>query len=116
MIKQVNRRIVLKGMGGAVVAAPFLSSLFEKKAKAQDLPAAGTPKRLIVMFTHYGCITNEWFPAKLDGDLAAADLTGTSLEVLAPVRGQAPHAARNAHHERVDVGEPRRGNRSRTGE
>jgi hypothetical protein len=84
MIKQVNRRIVLKGMGGAVVAAPFLSSLFEKKAKAQDLPPAATPKRLIVMFTHYGCITNEWFPQKLDGDLTAADLTGTSLEVLAP--------------------------------
>jgi hypothetical protein len=84
MIKQVNRRILLKGMGGAVVAAPFLSSLFEKKAKAQSLPAMGTPKRTILMFTHYGCITNKWFPAKLSGELTAADLTPTSLASLAP--------------------------------
>ena len=76
-----NRRILLKGLGGAVVAAPFLSSLGERSAKAQ---ATTTPKRTIVMFTHYGCITNKWFPAKLDGELTAADLMGTSLESLAP--------------------------------
>jgi hypothetical protein len=63
------------------VAAPFLSSIWERTAKAQ---AAVVPKRTIVMFTHYGCITNKWFPAKLDGELTAADLTGTSLEPLAP--------------------------------
>ena len=76
-----NRRILLKGLGGAVVAAPFLSSIWERNAKAQ---AAATPRRTIVMFTHYGCITNKWFPAKLDGELLAADLTGTSLAALAP--------------------------------
>ena len=76
-----NRRILLKGLGGAVVAAPFLSSLGERSAKAQ---ATATPKRTIVMFTHYGCITNKWFPAKLSGELTAADLMGTSLESLAP--------------------------------
>ena len=76
-----NRRILLKGLGGAVVAAPFLSSLWERSAKAQS---ATTPKRTIVMFTHYGCITNKWFPNKLTGELLAADLTGTSLASLAP--------------------------------
>jgi hypothetical protein len=75
-----NRRIFLKGLGGAVVAAPFLSSVAEREAKAQT----AAPKRLIVMFTHYGCITNKWFPTKSHGELTAADLMGTSLEVLAP--------------------------------
>src|SRR6059058_3664767 len=81
MTSNFNRRILLKGLGGAVVAAPFLSSIWERNAKAQ---ATTTPKRTIVMFTHYGCITNKWFPAKLDGELTADDLTGTSLAPLAP--------------------------------
>jgi len=67
-------------MGGAVVAAPFLSSLFERSAKAKSL----TPTRTILMITHYGCITNKWFPAKLDGELTAEDLQPTSLAPLAP--------------------------------
>jgi hypothetical protein len=81
MIDYINRRILLKGLGGALVAAPFLSSVFERKARAQT---AATKKRVIVMFTHYGCITNKWFPKKLDGDLTAEDLMGTSLASLAP--------------------------------
>ncbi|MEI9950002.1 MAG: DUF1552 domain-containing protein [Pseudomonadota bacterium] len=76
----LNRRIFLRGLGGAVIAAPFLSSVFERSAKAK----AVTPKRVIVMFTHYGCVTNKWFPAKLDGELTAADLTPTTLAPLAP--------------------------------
>jgi hypothetical protein len=82
MIDYINRRILLKGLGGALVAAPFLSSVFERKARAQSAP--GKTKRVIVMFTHYGCITNKWFPNKIDGDLTADDLTGTSLAALAP--------------------------------
>ena len=81
MTNHLNRRILLKGLGGAVVAAPFLSSLFEKSAKAAG---TATQKRTIVMFTHYGCITNKWFPQKLDGDLTADDLTPTNLAPLAP--------------------------------
>src|SRR5690606_32740793 len=63
MTKHINRRLFLRGLGGAVVAAPFLSSVAERQAKAQGLPAAGPPKRLLVMFTHYGCITTKFFPA-----------------------------------------------------
>jgi len=81
MTKHINRRILLKGLGGAVVAGPFLSSIWERSAKAQSTTV---PKRTIVMFTHYGCITNKWFPAKLDGELTGADLMGTSLAPLAP--------------------------------
>lgn len=84
MTMHLNRRILLKGLGGAVVAAPFLPSLWERSAKAQSGAAATNPKRTIVMFTHYGCITNKWFPAKLDGDLTAEDLMATSLAPLAP--------------------------------
>jgi hypothetical protein len=80
-MSNLNRRIFLRGLGGALVAAPFLGSLFERSAKAKSVPPA---KRTILMFTHYGCITNKWFPAKLDGELTAADLEPTTLAPLAP--------------------------------
>ncbi|MGK4007359.1 DUF1552 domain-containing protein [Sorangium sp. So ce1036] len=81
MSKQVNRRIFLRGLGGAVLAAPFLSSVWERTAKADTTAPA---KTFIVMFTHYGCITNDWFPAKTQGELTADDLKPTSLAALAP--------------------------------
>jgi hypothetical protein len=84
MTKRMNRRIFLRGLGGAIVAAPFLSSIAERTAKAQSAPVAGPPKRLIVMFTHYGCITNQWFPQKTHGQLTKEDLMSTTLAPLAP--------------------------------
>ena len=81
MTNYINRRILLKGLGGSVVAAPFLPSLFEKTAHAQS---AASAKRLIVYFTHYGCVTNRFFPKKLEGDLTEADFTETNLAALAP--------------------------------
>lgn len=81
----LSRRIFLRGLGGAIVAAPFLGSIVERAARAQSMPAAaGTPRRFIVMFTHYGCITNRWFPTKTHGELTAADLMPTTLAPLAP--------------------------------
>jgi len=76
----LNRRLFLRGLGGAVVTAPFLGSLFERSARAGFV----APKRTILMFTHYGCITNKWFPAKLAGQLSAEDLAPTTLAPLAP--------------------------------
>jgi Protein of unknown function (DUF1552) len=78
--KQLNRRLFLQGFGGVAVAAPFLGSLFERSAVGQTV---GDPKRLIVFFTHYGCITNRWFPAKSQGELTETDFMGTTLESLA---------------------------------
>ena len=46
--------------------------------------AAAPPKRLIMMFTHYGFITTRWFPVKSHGALTAADLAPTTLKHLAP--------------------------------
>jgi hypothetical protein len=82
MTKTLTRRRFLYGLGGAAVAAPFLSSVEERAAKAQGLPSS-TPKRLIVLFTHYGCLTNRWFPTKSHGQLTAADYQSTTLKHLA---------------------------------
>ncbi len=84
----LNRRIFLRGLGGAVVAAPFLGSIQNRNAKAQSLPALATPKRLIMMFTHYGCLTTRFFPLKSHGALSAADLQSTTLAPLAPYVGK----------------------------
>jgi len=67
-----NRRTILRGLGGAAVAAPFLHSVAEREAKAQGMTAAA-PKRLIVFFTYHGCLTDKWFPAKSHGALTTAD-------------------------------------------
>src|SRR5687768_16158477 len=84
MKKTFNRRILLRGLGGACVAAPFLPSIAEREAKAQGATAAA-PKRLIVFFTFHGCLTNRWFPAKSHGTLSTADYQAmTTLAPLAP--------------------------------
>ena len=80
----MNRRQILCGLGGAMVAAPFLSSVTERLARAQTA-SVGTPKRLIVCFTHYGCLTDRWFPAKSHGQLTSDDYAkNDTLAPLAP--------------------------------
>ena len=84
MKKTFNRRILLRGLGGACVAAPFLPSIMEREAKAQGM-AVAAPKRLIVFFTYHGCLTDRWFPAKSHGPLTTADYESlTTLKPLAP--------------------------------
>jgi hypothetical protein len=78
---QMNRRIFLRGLGGAAVAAPFLASVAERSSKGE---ATTKPKQLIMMFTHNGCVTTKFFPVKSHGALAADDLTSTNLAALAP--------------------------------
>lgn len=77
----MNRRLFLRGVGGAALAAPFLSSVHEKTAKAD---ATKSPKRLVIFFTHNGCLTDRWFPAVEDGPLTADALKATTLAPLAP--------------------------------
>ena len=110
MRKTFNRRVLLRGLGGAVVAAPFLSSVAERTAKAQGLPPPPAPKRLIVFFTHYGCLTNRWFPAKSHGPLSKSRLHGdVDARAHGAVRGQAADGPRHPRHERVEL---RRGPRA----
>jgi hypothetical protein len=80
MTTKMHRRVFLRGLGGAAVAAPFLSSVWQRNAKGQ---AAAPPKTFIAMFTHYGCITNTFFPAKSHGALVASDIAN-SISPLAP--------------------------------
>jgi len=82
MNKTFNRRILLRGLGGAAVAAPFLPSILEREAKAQGM-TVDAPKRLIVYFTYHGCLTDKWFPAKSHGALSSDDYK--SLTTLAPM-------------------------------
>ena len=70
----------LRGLGGVILAAPFLTSVAERAANGQTVK----PKQLIAMFTHYGCITTKFFPAKAHGALTATDLMATNLAALAP--------------------------------
>jgi hypothetical protein len=82
MSKRINRRIFLRGLGGAVVAAPLLSSIGDRPAKA--LATASPARRLIVMYTHYGCLTTRFFPEKSHGALSNADFEGRTIAPLAP--------------------------------
>ena len=88
MKKTFNRRILLRGLGGAAVAAPFLPSVMEREAKAQGMTVTA-PKRLIVFFTYHGCLTDRWFPAKSHGALSTADYK--AMATLAPM---APYASK----------------------
>jgi hypothetical protein len=87
MRESFNRRAFLRGLGGAVVATPFLSSVAEREAKTQGLPPPPAPKRLVVFYTHHGCLTNRWFPAKSHGPLTTAEYM--AMPTLAPM---APYA------------------------
>jgi hypothetical protein len=78
--RTLHRRMFLRGLGGAVVAAPYLQSVWERMAKGQTTPKQ---KQLIVMFTHYGCVTTKFFPTKSHGALASTDIVN-SLAPLAP--------------------------------
>ncbi|WP_437275162.1 DUF1552 domain-containing protein [Sorangium sp. So ce375] len=70
-------------LAGVLPGAPFLGSVAARVAKAQS-SGAESPRRLIVLFTHFGCLTNRWFPAKSHGQLTAADYEATTLKHLAP--------------------------------
>ena len=86
MNTRMHRRMFLRGLGGAMVAAPFLQSVWEKQAKAAGT-APATNKTFIAMFTHYGCVTTKWFPTKSHGALTMHYLPH-SLTLLAPYVNQ----------------------------
>jgi hypothetical protein len=79
----VNRRFFLKGVGGAMLATPFLSSLERTTQTAKA--ATDAPKRLVIFYTQNGCITNRWFPTVENGPLTTESLAGKTIEGLTPV-------------------------------
>jgi hypothetical protein len=55
--RQVSRRQLLRGAGGAVLALPFLESLASREALAQ-----AAPRRLVVMKSFSTQLISEWYP------------------------------------------------------
>ena len=81
----MKRRLFLKGVAGASLAAPFLPSLLPRKAFA----AGGTgPQRLVIFYTQNGCLTNRWFPKTEAGTVDAASMAGTTLQPLSDLAGK----------------------------
>lgn len=76
----MKRRRFLQGLGGIALTAPLLTSTL-RSSRAETT----SPKRLVMFHTHGGCLTNRWFPRIEDGPLTAADLAGTTIDVLAPM-------------------------------
>ena len=76
----MNRRRFLRGIGGAALAAPFLSSLHQRSARAAG--GATGPQRLVIFYTQNGCLTNRWFPKVESGAIDATALAGTTLAGL----------------------------------
>lgn len=79
----MKRRLFLKGVGGAALATPFLSSVYGARTAAAGALAT-QPRRLVIFYTQNGCLTNRWFPTVEDGPITASALTGTTLEGLGP--------------------------------
>jgi hypothetical protein len=85
---KVSRRVVLKGVGGAILGLPFLEGLLPREAKA-----ANTVQPFAIFFrqacgvackqdtTEIGAETEKFWPIAL-GDLSPANLKGRALEEL----------------------------------
>jgi hypothetical protein len=56
----LKRRLFLRGIGGAALAAPLLFTLSRHGARAAA-PAVAPIKRSVIFFTHYGCIVPRWY-------------------------------------------------------
>ncbi len=87
----MNRRRFLQGFGGAALAAPFLPSLAPKAVRAQDNPFA---QRLVMYFTHNGCLLDNYRTSERSGALnlsgldTFADLVGLESK-MTQIRGLA---------------------------
>lgn len=81
----MNRRMFLRGVGGAILAAPFLGSIGHRRGVAQE---ATPPKRLVIFFTPNGVNMDEFFPSISSGQLNAGALAGRGLEPLSSFADQ----------------------------
>ena len=60
----MKRRLFLKGVGGASLAAPFLPSLMAPRTARA---ASNGPQRLVIFYTNNGCLTNRRCPKTASG-------------------------------------------------
>jgi hypothetical protein len=68
----VKRRLFIQGLGGAALAAPYLVSLAPKAVRAQT---GAPPTRLVIYFTHNGCLLDNYRSAEKSGALNFSGLS-----------------------------------------
>jgi hypothetical protein len=78
-MKPISRRTVLRGVGGAAIALPFLEAMLPKRTRA-----ATPPKRFIVMFSANGTIPTAWTPTANGADAGTDAGAGQSF-TLSPI-------------------------------
>jgi hypothetical protein len=62
LLRRLPRRTVLRGVGGAAIALPWLEAMGLPRARAAGL-ASGFPKRFIAWFTPNGNLREQWAPS-----------------------------------------------------
>src|SRR5262252_7593672 len=78
----MNRRAFLRGIGGVVVALPFLESIQPRTVRAGT---PGVTRRFVCFFQCNGVNMNLFFPTSGFGPLTAASFgVGSALSPLAP--------------------------------
>ena len=74
-MKPISRRTILRGVGGAAIALPFLDAMRPKKTHA-----ATAPQRLVVMFSANGTLPTAWTPTGTEASFTLSPI----LTPLAP--------------------------------
>ncbi|HXU64921.1 MAG TPA: DUF1552 domain-containing protein, partial [Polyangia bacterium] len=77
MTKPLSRRTILRGVGGAAIALPFLEAMLPRRARA-----ATPPKRFVVMFSPNGTLPS-WTPSGTETNFTLSPI----LSPLAPHQG-----------------------------
>lgn len=67
----LNRRTVLRGLGGVAIGLPFLEAMQPKRAIAGG---AVTPKRFIVMYSSNGTVMRNWLPSATGSNFPISDI------------------------------------------
>ncbi len=99
MRQKLNRRIFLKGLGGACVAAPFLGSIVERGREGRLHAGAQAPDRDVhAQRLRHDTLLSDQFPRAPERRRSRVDHPPPAR----PVRRQAADAARHPRHERVD--------------
>ncbi|MCA9702043.1 MAG: hypothetical protein KC431_31260, partial [Myxococcales bacterium] len=62
---RMNRRTVLRGLGGFAFGLPFLEAMRGSKARASGVDC---PKRLIIMYTPNGTIPQNFWPTNVNSE------------------------------------------------
>ena len=77
LLRPLSRRTVLRGLGGAAIALPWLEALAPRRASADAPPA---PKRFIVMFSANGTLPPRWVPSGGETDFTLSPILSPLAE------------------------------------